>query len=430
MNNQHSILAPSGAKRWVHCQASPIFIEANLDRLPSDESEYAAEGTEAHDWAANILNGLNSIDEIPVEEMRECVGDYLQLCESLKESEHYKGATNFVEEKVPLFYRPQDKGTIDFALIRDDKVYILDLKYGKGVPVEAKDNYQMAIYALSVIQEYEAIHDFTDETLVTMTIFQPRCFEGTPTKIWAVSLKELREGIGTEILQAAANIQETMKRLEAKQPADRLPFAPEAEGACRFCLAKHICKARAEHAQCEFDQEGLNAVAMLNDESIREGELAVPEGSVPAFPPFESLTDSQIACIAEHGPAVIKWINEVIGGAQGALESGRQINGLKLVQGRPGNRRWADEEHAEKFLKGQKVSAKDLFKKSLVSPAQAEKLLKGKELTTKAKNIWATLITQSEGKPTLTIDNDPRQALNTGADAFENIEEVPDGDLL
>ena len=82
--------------------------------------------------------------------MRRCVGDYVALAERLGQS----AETTVVEERVPLFYRPQDGGTVDFAAISQERVQILDLKYGKGVIVEAEENKQLAIYAKSLIDQY------------------------------------------------------------------------------------------------------------------------------------------------------------------------------------------------------------------------------------------------------------------------------------
>ena len=51
-------------------------------------------------------------------------------------------------------------------------LHIVDLKYGKGVPVSAVDNSQIRAYALGFLQEMECIYDNLDT--VTMHIVQPR----------------------------------------------------------------------------------------------------------------------------------------------------------------------------------------------------------------------------------------------------------------
>ena len=125
----HSKLAPSSASRWTVCTASPAFIEANQDRIPKDNgSAYADEGTLAHDWAKKILLGESEITDLP-EDLVEPVGFYLNHCRRIEES---NGGTKFVERQVPLFYRPQDNGTVDFALLTAKALRFRDYKHGEG----------------------------------------------------------------------------------------------------------------------------------------------------------------------------------------------------------------------------------------------------------------------------------------------------------
>lgn len=394
-NNQHSRLAPSAAKRWVNCTASIEYIRQNADRIPEDSSSsYADEGTIAHEWASNILNGLNDISEVP-EEMRPHVADYVDLAERLTT----KKDKVFVESRVPLFYKPEDAGTVDFALVSDERVYILDLKYGQGVIVDAKENMQLATYALSLIRHLEDLYDFTDETLVTMTIFQPRTYEGSPTKIWAINLADLRD-FGRKILEAAIDI-------DQNEP-DVLRFAPSDE-VCQFCPAKGICDARAEDYRGKMRQE---AITTLDD--LSETDPATDEPPIQ-FPAFKSLTDSQLVAIVKHAPEIKKWLNSVESETHKALESGIKIEGLKLVQGKEGNRQWKDEEEADKLLKG-KLKADERYTKKLITLPQAEKALKGQELSTRFQNRFAELTFRAPAKPVLALADDPREAIQTAAD--------------
>lgn len=378
-HNSHSRLAPSAAKRWTTCTASPAYIEANAHKIPEEQtSTYAEEGTIAHDLAADMLTGLIAASDIPDPEMRQAVEAYVRLAKSLKQ----EGDTVFIEEKVPLFYAPEDKGTVDFALVNNDRVYVLDLKYGAGVMVDAKENPQLAIYALSLIQELEMVYDFHDETLVTMTIFQPRTIEGIPTKIWAISLKNLREW-AQFISLSVIDITGTKAK-----------FSPSPD-ACQWCPAKGFCTARAEQQAGTFSQEGIEAVREFIDleETVK-------------FPTAETLSDAQIARIVLEGDDLIKWVNSVQADALERIQGGVPIEGLKLIAGRPGNRAWTSEEDAEKLLKP-KLGAAEVFTKKLISISQAEKLLKGKELSTRFQNRFAELTTRSEGKPKLAPASDP-----------------------
>ena len=80
------------------------------------------------------------------------------------------------------------------------------------------------------------------------------------------------------------------------------------------------------------------------------------------------------------------------------LHAGLDVPGMGLFIGRAGNRAYSDEEQAEAILKASRLGADAIYTKKLISPAQAEKLLKKDK-----PRIWKKLedvISQSEGKPT------------------------------
>lgn len=62
-------------------------------------------------------------------------------------------------------------GTGDCLIIANKTLYIIDLKYGRGVLVDAEDNPQMMLYALGALNIFDALYDIEE---VEMTIFQPR----------------------------------------------------------------------------------------------------------------------------------------------------------------------------------------------------------------------------------------------------------------
>lgn len=386
----HSRLAPSAAKQWTNCTASIKFIKDNEHRLPEGTgSSYANEGTIAHEWCANILDGLNDISEVP-EDMRPHVAGYVELAERITTDKD----SRFVEAKVPLFYKPDNHGTVDFALLSDERVYILDLKYGAGVIVDAKGNTQLAIYAMSLIKEFEDLYDFTDETLVTMTIYQPRTYEGSPMKVWAVTLGQLKDFCKV-IEDAAFRIQHGTEGV--------LEFAPS-DSACQWCAAKGICKARAEHLSGALKKEAIDT---LEDLSENPEELEKPS--------FEALTERQVSTIVKYASEIKSWLNSVESEAHKALEAGKTIEGLKLVQGKEGNRQWLSEEDADKLIKT-KLKADERYTKKLITLPQAEKLLKGQELSTRFTNRFKELTFRKPAKPTLALESDPREAINTSAE--------------
>ena len=375
MKNGHAKLAPSFSSTWTECTAAPDFIQENQDRIPREDStEFSREGTEAHGYAAGLLEG-NLID-MP-EEFREPIGAYVEFANRIRKEED----TVFIEKKVPLFYSPSDYGTVDYMLISDERAYVLDLKYGKGIIVEAKDNKQLAIYALSALEHLQGsgLYDFSDDFLIIMAIYQPRTYEDNPLKLWVITLEELRlfgEGISTAAIEIEMG--------DTK-------FSPS-ESNCRFCKAKHICKERAD-----FYSKPVEGVFF---EDISDGVKT------------DTLTDDQIVWLIDNKKGVEKFLADVWSGALALAEQGNPVKGTKLVMGRPGNRAWTDEEAAGKLL-AKHISAGDRFVRKLISVAVAEKLLKPRstELTTRFQNRFLELVTQPPGKPILTLESDKRDSI-------------------
>ena len=62
-------------------------------------------------------------------------------------------------------------GRGDVVIVADDMVNIIDLKYGKGVGVSAKDNPQLRLYGLGAYLEHSMLYDIRR---IQMTIIQPR----------------------------------------------------------------------------------------------------------------------------------------------------------------------------------------------------------------------------------------------------------------
>ena len=68
-------------------------------------------------------------------------------------------------------YIPEGFGTSDVMIFNDDIIEVIDLKYGKGVPVSAENNPQLKIYALGALS---AVDGLVEPKKVKMVIYQPR----------------------------------------------------------------------------------------------------------------------------------------------------------------------------------------------------------------------------------------------------------------
>lgn len=374
--NTHVILSPSSADRWLHCTRS-----ARLElEFGEKESDAAAEGTAAHALCEHkVKKALKQRSRRPVspydsdemEELTDAYRDYV-LEQLTQERQNCPDAQVFIETRLDLTsYVPGSFGTCDCLIVSDEKLHIIDFKYGQGVLVEAEENPQMKLYALGALDIYDGLYDFKE---VAMTIFQPRR-ENVNT--WTESVEELRRWAEEEL-----------------KPKAELADAGEGEFCsgdwCLFCKAAVKCRVRAQ--------------AKL--------ELAKQEFSLPPI-----ISDEEIEDILPRLPDLTKWANDIMAYAtDAALNHGKQWKGFKVVEGRS-VRKYSDEDAVIKAAKD--AGYTDIFRTSLITLTEMEKLM-GKK---KFKETLGGLIVKPQGKPTLVPDSDKRPAI-TGNDAKSEFTEV------
>ena len=372
MPRSHKVIdvGPSASGRWSVCTASPAFIVEQAEHLPEDKSVFADEGSVAHLLASKLLTNE---DTGPVgEEMMKHVRTYVDHVSQRKGT-----GTLLVEQPVGLFYLPHRNGIVDAAVLEPNKVQIFDLKYGQGVSVEAEGNTQMAIYAESLIQSWEQITEFAPDLQVEMTIVQPRDRNNPEAvRTWSLSRQEL--AALTADLKAKAEI-----ALSGKGE-----FVPD-DKACQFCAAKGLCAAYAKR--------GLVALP--------------PEARIINLPNPGALSRDQRVQVLKAKKVLVQWLEAVENQEVADLMGGADPAGLKLVEGKT-NRQWRDADAAQRLLSNHLSMDEMRPRSDLLSPAAAERLLKGTELSTKFRNKLTSLITKPEGKPTLVLEDDPRPSLS------------------
>ena len=389
----HSILAPSSAKRWTSCTASVPYCIANAKRIPEDRgSVYAAEGTQAHEYAEKLLKGTMKPSELPEEFAP--VMEYVNACKRII-TEH--NGEVLVETRAPLFYFPEQGGTVDFALIGDSGIFIRDLKYGAGIPVDAEQNQQLAIYAQSLIDEYSMLYAFDDDTPVQIGIVQPRYAGGEIEKVWDTTVKELRE-FCKPIGEAAKYILAGVKSPEFAEKF--LRFAPSAD-ACHWCPAKGFCHARATTA---IEPVSVHIDVLAAFDTIEEPEL-------PAVP---TLTERQIVAIYKQSANLKSLLSAVEDYLTERAMVGKTVPGTKVVEGRMGNREWIDEEKAVEWLDTM-LERDEFMKSTLKSPTAVAKILKDWTL---APNEMDEYIHRTPGKPIIALETDKRPAISSPVDLF------------
>lgn len=372
----HAILSASSSHRWLHCLPS-----ARLELEFDDASGTAAEeGSAAHALSEHKLKkalhirSKRPISEYDSDEMEECTDAYVDFV--MEQVELAKQICNdpivLIEQRLDFScYVPDGFGTGDCLIISDDRLHIVDFKYGMGVLVDAVDNPQMKLYALGALEIYDSLYDINE---VSMTIFQPRR-ENVST--WTVPVDELKDWA-----------EEELKPKAVKAYNGEGEYIPG--DWCTFCRASTRCRARAE-------------------EKLR---LAQTEFKMPPL-----LTDNEIEEILFILPDLTKWANEITAYAtDAAVNHGKEWNGFKVVEGRS-VRKYKDEDAiAEKAVAS---GFKDIYRKSLIPMTEMQKLM-GK---TKFEEILGDLIYKPPGKPTLAPNSDKRPAMNV-ADAKNEFNEI------
>ena len=377
----HAVLSASGSKRWLSCPPS-----ARLERkFPDKAGEAAQEGTLAHalaearirHWLGEISeNGLTlRIDNIRHDalyspEMGEYVREYVDLCiEKINEAH----GTALVEERLDFSrWVKNGFGTGDMVIIGDGVLEIVDLKYGKGVPVSAEGNTQMQLYALGAIEQYGYIYDFDH---VRMSIFQPR-----------------NGGLSTQLM----SVDELLAWGESIKPIAELAYAGKGDfkagDHCRFCRAAAQCKALSE-----YNME----IAKLE---FRDADL---------------LTDDEVSFVLERVDGLVRYAEKIKAFALKEAIKGHRWPGFKVVEGRS-NRKITDAAKAVKLLRGAGYADDVIYK-----PLEMQTITALEKLVTKKKfgELLGSVVEKPPGKPTLVPEDDKRPEYDPVQSEFEVMEE-------
>lgn len=375
---RHALLSPSSASRWIMCPPSARLEE----KKPDTAGEAADEGTLAHKLAEVMLEyDLKQIDKLTfLNRTKQIKKDKLytesmwEYCEQFKvfvlsqysdALERSKDAVIFLEQEVDLTHlAPESFGTRDIAIVADHILDITDLKYGKGVLVEAAENKQLMLYALGTLEEFDCLYDIHT---VRMTIHQPR-IDNYST--WEISAKQLKDWAKTILMPAAKLAWAGKGKLQAGSH-------------CTFCRVRNTCKALANYNM----------------------ELAVHEFAEPT-----ELSDKELVAIFKKASTFKAWINSIEDYMlKMSLEKDKHWPGLKLVAGKS-TRAISDKEKAIALLKSKKFRPSQyLSSPELLGITALEKNIGSKLLT----QIIGRLIIKPDGKPALVDSKDPRPAFHS-----------------
>ena len=393
MPKAHATLSPSAAVRWINCPGS-VRIAEMLPPAPS--STYADEGTLAHLFAEHkvllasgeitkkyydqrLKNALKS--DYYCGEMEEATDYYRDrvmeiYCEGLKKD---PSATVMVEQRLDLSdWAPECFGTADAVVIAGDTIEVIDLKYGKGVKVEAPGNPQLRLYGLGAASLFGDLYEFKK---VRMTIIQPRLDHVSTEEMGLVELYSWADMVVKPAARAAL---------------DRTAAAPTACGDwCRWCPAKATCRTRAK-AQLELAKYDFQKPALLQSDEIGD--------------------------VLRRAEELQKWVADVQGYALDQALQGEHYDGWKLVEGRS-IRKYADDVRVAEALNAAGWEDALIYERKLLGLTAMEKLVGKKKLT----ETLGDLIVKPAGKPVLVPESDKRPEINAAESAKTDFAEAADG---
>ncbi len=357
---KHSnVVGGSTAKRVIGCPGS-VALCAKMPPKPS--SKYADEGTLLHSVMDKIL-----ADGVTPESLLGMKYEDITLTQELLDEKVYPAlaALDAIDPNKEMEYATETRvgfgdflpgvfGSTDLLGRIGKRAFILDWKFGSGVPVPADDNPQLMFYAAAAMRtpEVQWVFDECDE--VECIIVQP-----PSVKRWVTTTKRIK--LFEQELAMAVKI-------------SQMPDAPLNSGEhCRWCAAKPTCPKmtgladRALHAQIDI------------------------------------LNVAQIADYLKKADMLEQWISDVRGLAHQVLEAGKPVPGFKLVAKRA-IRQWADEDQALVAMMNEGIPEDELLTSKVISPAQAEKILKkhGKQLPANqvvAVSSGSTLVEESDPRP-------------------------------
>lgn len=420
-NQEHALLSPSGSKKWMGCAAS-LACEAGI---PNESGAPAIAGTAMHTISEIHLNryisgtaraleadegryvmdngkgGIVAKAKAPkdgvliTKDMIDQCRKYTDYCKPIIDAADYvklEMRAELTQILHPGYQTPEGEplttfGTADLVAVmpRADGGHMLiigDLKTGRH-RVEAKENKQLMLYALGVMRRLRRKYDIT---LVRLVIFQPYAGGESEWDITPEALEQFGKFAAARAVMALDAFYKGKKNLKI---AD---FKPSAD-ACQWCRFAEKCTARAK-----------SAVQIGSGQTASDSDLS-DTGST-------EMTPEQLKAAYDKLPELRQHIATIEKAVYSALHKGVKVPGLKLVEGRPGNRTWISEKDVLLAADFHEIDHKMLHKEVLLSPTEAEKAFKG----TSAWPLLEALVTRKPGQPSVAPEDDKREEWKAASD--------------
>lgn len=408
---QHSQFSASASARLLACPGS-FELSRQLDDGSRKATIYSAEGTLAHIVAEACLHsGREPADYIGEtrtadgfeftinEDFAEAVQFYVDYVRGLRAMGYHillevrARPSDMWPDKEPL---PIDLfGTADCVAFHpaSGDLAVGDLKFGRGVAVDAQDNTQLLYYAAGAMARFGPVKS------VSTTIIQPRAFHPDgPVRRATYSPEHVLQWARTVLYQGVERaLADGGKTLSAGDH-------------CRFCPVLPHCKAPAEltfqTAQAAFANTPIENFPAADGKGGSADENALPEAH---------LSDEKLAELLDKIEIIEPWLAAVRRLALERVEAGRPLDGWKLVP-RRAMRRWGpDPQEVIDALTAEGYSESDLTETVLLSPAKVERKL-GRAAYREA--VEPLVVRRSSGN-TLASEGDPRARIRSRRTAQE-----------
>jgi hypothetical protein len=391
----HARFGASSAHRWADCPGA-LTMEEQYGGKGNSSSPAALAGTIGHaaaDEALRLGCSAYEVHNIIIENEVHVVPDDTQEAVQFY-IEFIRARPGTIVSEVKIDYSTligvgNSFGTSDAVVLgTDGSVEIWDLKLGRRW-VDATNNKQLLLYAAGVVDVVEATTG-VEVPSVTVGIIQPHTSR-TPS-YQELTRIELHDAVAV-LKTAADSVTAADTSYDGSSKWHTVHLNP-GEHQCQWCKAAAHCPALAKAT--------VETVALCTGDDF----------DVVSKP--TAVGDSALAMAYDRIPLLEIFIKAVEGECFSRASKGIPVKGQKLVLGREGNRKWADETVAKESLISV-LPFETIVIESTISPAAAEKELK--KLKIKDFNI-ETLVVRSAAKPTLVQASDPREAFvaNTADD--------------
>lgn len=391
---KHAKLSASGAELWLNCPGSVHMAEL----FPETTSPAAVEGTLAHELAQTmILSASSGSDQLDPEREAEYRSEKDKVNAFYSEHKNLEGSFDgmkkilapYVDYVIEEYQKIKSKdpaaelmteqhvdfsdivpggfGTSDVVIIGAEICEVIDLKYGKGVPISAINNPQIRLYTYGTMAAFDLSYDFSK---VKMVIYQPRLDSVTSEELSADDLRSW----GKAVIAPAAK----------KALGKKLSYNPGPWCKSHFCPATGSCKARAAKMH-EFEE-------MLER---RKSDDAVLSGDEMG---------KALAAAREY----TTWAKDLETEALTMAQEGETVTGWKVVES-TSKRRYKNEEIVAATLVKAGYDPALIYERKLLGLTKMQQLTGKKEF--KALLEDTGLVYKPVGAPTLAPESDKRPAI-------------------